>query len=83
MALPRLETDPQPGDRCPRCGAGFHCGIAGPGPCACTTLVLSPDRLAALAASYEGCLCLACLRELAAGAGAGAASAEEGARPRA
>jgi len=37
-----------------------------PGPCACTTLTLSPALQARLAAAYRGCLCLRCLAELAA-----------------
>jgi len=53
-------------DRCPRCGAAFHCGMNDPGPCACTTLTLSPALQARLAAAYRGCLCLRCLAELAA-----------------
>ena len=55
-------------DRCPRCGGAFRCGIGGPGPCACTTVTLSPAQLAALAARYPGgCLCLDCLQALARG----------------
>lgn len=53
---------------CPRCGAGFCCGVAGPSPCACTTLTLPPPRLAELAGRWPGrCLCLDCLRALQAG----------------
>lgn len=55
-------------DRCPRCGGAFRCGIAGPGPCACTTVSLSPDQLAEVGAQYAGCLCLDCLQEISAGA---------------
>ncbi|TXH59717.1 MAG: hypothetical protein E6Q93_08190 [Burkholderiaceae bacterium] len=54
----------RPEDRCPRCGGGFHCGAADSGPCACTTLTLTPELRAALAERYLGCLCLNCLREL-------------------
>ncbi|WP_341888872.1 cysteine-rich CWC family protein [Variovorax sp. YR752] len=56
--------------RCPRCGGEFHCGIgdaSDAGPCACTTLALTPALRAELAARFHGCLCLACLRALAAG----------------
>jgi hypothetical protein len=52
-------------DRCPRCGGGFHCGAADPGPCACTTIDLDAALLAELRARYTGCLCLPCLRQLA------------------
>jgi hypothetical protein len=55
--------------RCPRCGGAFHCGIGDArdaGPCACTTLTLSPELRSALGARFQGCLCLSCLRELAA-----------------
>lgn len=54
--------------RCPRCGGAFHCGIADPGPCACTTLTLDVATLAALRQRFNGCLCLRCLTELAAAA---------------
>ena len=56
-----------PPDRCPRCGGAFTCGAAGPDPCACTglSLSLSPALQARLREAYTGCLCLACLRELA------------------
>ncbi|MEK8049779.1 cysteine-rich CWC family protein [Ideonella sp. DXS22W] len=55
-------------DRCPRCGGGFQCGMQGPAPCPCTTVQLTPALQAALRARYTGCLCLACLQALAAGA---------------
>ncbi len=54
-----------PPDTCPRCGGGFVCGMAGPGPCACTTLTLSAEMQAALRKRYTSCLCMNCLRELA------------------
>jgi len=57
--------------RCPRCGGGFHCGIADTQPCACTSIALQPATLAGLRRQFSGCLCLACLRELAAGEAAG------------
>ncbi|CAD5374125.1 conserved hypothetical protein [Rubrivivax sp. A210] len=62
------ESEPDTGapDRCPRCGGAFSCGAALPGPCACTTLTLSPALQARLRGAYSGCLCLACLREAAA-----------------
>ena len=50
--------------RCPRCGGGFHCGAA-ESHCDCFELKLSPTLRAELAQRYRGCLCLACLRELA------------------
>ena len=53
-------------DTCPRCGKAFACGMNGPGPCACTTLTLNPELQANLRQQYSGCLCLACLRALAA-----------------
>ena len=64
---------PAADDRCPRCGGAFHCGAVDPEPCACTTLVLAPPLLAELRQRYRGCLCLGCLRELAAAPGAPAA----------
>ena len=55
-------------DRCPRCGGGFHCGMDDAGPCPCTTVSLSPALQATLRQRFTGCLCLACLQALAAGA---------------
>jgi hypothetical protein len=52
-------------DCCPRCGGGFTCGAAGPGPCACSTLTLSAALQAQLRQQYSGCLCLPCLQALA------------------
>jgi Cysteine-rich CWC len=54
-----------PADTCPRCAASFHCGVNDAGPCACTTLTLTPELQAQLQQRFSGCLCLACLRELA------------------
>ena len=53
-------------DICPRCGGGFHCGIADAAPCACATLALTAQTRAELRSRYTGCLCLSCLVELAA-----------------
>jgi Cysteine-rich CWC len=53
-------------DTCPRCGAAFECGFDDPDPCPCTTLQLDAATLAALRQRYRGCLCLACLRAIAA-----------------
>jgi hypothetical protein len=52
--------------QCPRCGARFTCGGAGPGPCACAGITLGATLQARLREAYAGCLCLACLRGLAA-----------------
>jgi hypothetical protein len=63
-ASPRPDTD-----RCPRCGGAFHCGVADPAPCACTTLRLDAATLARLKERHGlRCLCLRCLAEVAAGA---------------
>jgi Cysteine-rich CWC len=51
-------------DRCPRCGAGFHCGANDPTPCACRGLTLDAALLVRLRDRYRGCLCLRCLAEL-------------------
>ncbi len=59
-------------DHCPRCGGGFHCGVQDAAPCPCTTLALSAPLQASLRQRFTGCLCLACLRDLAAEAAAGA-----------
>lgn len=54
--------------RCPRCNAPFHCGVNDPAPCVCTALSLDDATRAELRQRYTGCLCLGCLRELAAAA---------------
>jgi hypothetical protein len=55
---------------CPRCGAGFACGAARPAatPCACAAIRLTGALRAALAERWGPCLCLVCLRAVAAGA---------------
>jgi len=53
-------------DTCPRCGGGFHCGANDAEPCACTGLKLDAALLADLRRQFKGCLCLGCLRALAA-----------------
>ncbi len=55
-------------DRCPRCGGTFHCGVNDAAPCACTGIALDAAALARLRQTYRGCLCMGCLRSLAAGA---------------
>jgi hypothetical protein len=78
-ALPASSTThPTPGHRpatCPRCGAAFACGAALPAhtPCACAGVGLTPAQRATLDAAFQGCLCVACLRAV-------AASTTEGAR---
>jgi hypothetical protein len=50
--------------RCPKCGAGFDCGVHRPvdDPCWCVGLGVELDALARLAADFQGCLCGECLR---------------------
>jgi Cysteine-rich CWC len=52
--------------RCPLCAGGFHCGANDAEPCACNLVQLDDATLADLRARYTGCLCLICLREIAA-----------------
>jgi hypothetical protein len=69
MARPLAEGHAQPvpdNSACPRCGGGFHCGVAD-GHCDCFDLRLTPAMQAQLARDYPGqCLCLRCLATLAA-----------------
>jgi hypothetical protein len=51
--------------RCERCGEAFGCG-AGTGSCWCAQVELTDAARAALALSYERCLCPACLAAVAA-----------------
>jgi hypothetical protein len=55
-------------DPCPRCGEAFRCGANNAEPCACSTVPLDAATLAALRTRYSGCLCLGCLRAVAAAA---------------
>lgn len=52
-------------DRCPRCDGALHCGAA-TGGCWCNGATLTPELRDELAKAFDGCLCPACLRELAA-----------------
>ncbi|MDE2093836.1 MAG: cysteine-rich CWC family protein [Burkholderiales bacterium] len=49
---------------CPRCGAGFHCGVNDAQPCECSALTLEPAALQALRERFCGCLCSSCLQHL-------------------
>ncbi len=64
MAAP-WATTPTAIDRCPSCGAAFHCGIDDTAPCPCTALTLDAATLADLRQRFNGCLCVDCLRRLA------------------
>ena len=55
---------PAAANRCPHCGAEFHCGVNDAGPCACSTVPLSAAQRAGLRQRYGSCLCLACLASL-------------------
>jgi Cysteine-rich CWC len=56
--------------RCPRCGGEFHCGFDDAEPCACASVQLDEATRAALRQRYTGCLCMTCLRAIAADAAA-------------
>jgi ribosomal protein L34E len=71
-------AEPTAESRCERCGGAFHCGVNDAAPCACTTVTLDAATLAALRRRYEGCLCLRCLAELAAGAALSPNAAADG-----
>ena len=58
------EMDPGMNSTCPRCDAGFHCGVNDKQPCDCSTLRLDPAALQALRERYSGCVCLSCLLQL-------------------
>jgi len=58
--------DTLPDDRCPRCGGAFHCGMNDDRPCPCTGLTLDAALQQRLRERYNGCLCINCLRALAA-----------------
>jgi len=49
--------------RCPRCGGGFHCG-AQEASCDCAGVSLDDAMRETVRLNFEGCLCIACLREL-------------------
>jgi hypothetical protein len=56
-----------PNARCPRCGAAFRCGVDDAAPCACSAVELDARIQGELRSRYAGCLCVDCLRALAAG----------------
>ncbi|MBC7483586.1 MAG: cysteine-rich CWC family protein [Rhizobacter sp.] len=58
-------TAPQD-DRCPRCGGTFHCGARDAAPCPCGGVSLDAATQTLLRERYTACLCLTCLRQLAA-----------------
>ena len=64
MTEPVAPGQPALEDRCPRCGAGFHCGVNDAAPCPCTTITLDAATQAVLRERYDGCLCLRCLQVL-------------------
>jgi hypothetical protein len=74
------QTLPSHTDRCPRCAAAFHCGMNDAAPCACSGITLDASTLARLRRDYSGCLCLDCLRALAAGGMAEPTSMSDGCR---
>lgn len=54
-----------PDSLCPRCQQAFHCGVDDEPSCPCADLTLSPQLQERLRLTYQGCLCLRCLAELA------------------
>lgn len=49
---------------CPRCGVRFECKMGTINLCQCSTVPLSDDERAYIAARYDDCLCALCLWEL-------------------
>lgn len=63
-ARPTNSATPALDDVCPRCGGGFHCGVAD-GFCDCFGLALTEATRREVAERYPGqCLCIACLKAL-------------------
>ena len=65
---PSMQDEPQPAGSpalCPRCGGTFLCNAAGTGPCQCSTARLTDAVRASIAREFSGCLCIACLLEMA------------------
>jgi hypothetical protein len=61
-------TPPEPAPKsdtvlCPRCSAGFECGIQ-TGDCWCADVMLDDVIRADMALFYDGCLCPTCLRAI-------------------
>lgn len=65
MSAATPSTPSTPGDAvlCPRCSAGFECGVSNGG-CWCKGVALNDATRADLALFYNGCLCPACLHEI-------------------
>jgi hypothetical protein len=49
---------------CPRCGAGFECKEGSILICQCCTVDLTSAQREFMAARYDDCLCVACLRAI-------------------
>lgn len=52
--------------QCPRCGRAFECKVNNPLHCQCMAVTLTVAQLESLQEQYEDCLCVDCLRLLAA-----------------
>lgn len=63
---------------CPRCGRLFVCRADESGGCACAGVVLNETVHRFLAAHYDECLCLHCLREMSDSLGANVISNSKG-----
>lgn len=51
--------------RCPRCGNDFECRLGTIHRCQCADIMLGDDMRESIAATYDDCLCRACLLDLA------------------
>ena len=52
--------------RCPRCGTDFECRLGTIHRCQCADVTLDDDVRESMAATYDDCICRACLLDLAA-----------------
>lgn len=49
---------------CPRCNAGFQCGINDPNGCWCQSVMVEDKVRTDIAFFYNGCLCQTCLQTI-------------------
>lgn len=50
--------------KCPRCKKGFECKANSISECQCSTVTLTEKERAFISTTFDGCLCVDCLKEI-------------------
>lgn len=56
-----------PKQKCPRCAKGFECKADSISECQCSTVTLTKKERELIGTTFDGCLCVDCLKEIQAG----------------